>query len=95
MLGYRGERAIKPFVICRKNWLFSNTPKGATASAIIFSVIETAKANDLSPFHYPTFLFEKLPNIDLKDQEQLDQFLPWSDTLPDRCRRPIKNQGGE
>lgn len=68
----RSERAIKPFVIGRKNWLFSNTPKGAKASAIIYSIIETAKGNDLSPFHYLTYLFEKIPNIDITDTEQLD-----------------------
>jgi transposase len=86
----RGERAIKPFVIGRKNFLFSNTPKGATASAVIYSVIETAKANGLSPFHYLTWLFEKLPNIDLNDMTQLDELLPWSEALPDVCRVPIK-----
>lgn len=87
----RSERAIKPFVIGRKNFLFSNTPKGATASAIIYSVIETAKANQLSPFHYLTYLFEKLPNIDVKDTSQLDALLPWSKTLPEECRVPSKN----
>jgi len=55
------RRAMKPFVIGRKNFPFSNTPKGATASAIIYSIIETAKANGLSPFHYLTYVFEKLP----------------------------------
>lgn len=86
----RGERAIKPFVIGRKNWMFSNTPKGATASAIIYSVIETAKANQLSPFHYLTHLLEKLPNIDLSDMSQLDTLMPWSDTLPESCKTSSK-----
>jgi len=84
----RGERAIKPFVIGRKNWLFSNTPKGATSSAIIYSIIETAKANDLLPFYYLTYLFEQLPNIDTTNLELLDTYLPWSESLPDNCRRP-------
>lgn len=87
----RGERAMKPFVIGRKNFLFSNTPKGATASAIIYSVIETAKANQLSPFHYLTYLFKKLPNIDLNDTDQLDALLPWSERLPEACRVPSKD----
>jgi transposase len=87
----RGERAIKPFVIGRKNFLFSNTPKGATASAIIYSVVETAKANQLSPFQYLTYLFEKLPNIDLNNMTQLDELLPWSDTLPGSCKVPSKS----
>lgn len=86
----RGERAIKPFVIGRKNWLFSNTPKGATASAVIYSIVETAKANGLSPFHYLSYLFEKLPNINIEDPNQLDKLLPWSETLPDICKTPIK-----
>ena len=58
----RSERSIKPFVIGRKNWLFSNTPRGAKASAIIYSIIETAKENNVEPFNYLTYLFEKLPN---------------------------------
>lgn len=86
----RGERAIKPFVIGRKNWLFNNSPKGATASAIIYSVIETAKANNLSPFQYLQYLFEKLPNIDVEDTDQIDQLLPWSNHLPDVCKTPKK-----
>lgn len=66
----RSERSIKPFVIGRKNWLFSNTPRGAKASAIIYSIIETAKENNLNPYNYLTYLFERLPNIDLKDKDK-------------------------
>lgn len=82
----RAERSIKPFVIGRKNFLFSNTPKGAKASAIIYSMMETAKENHLKPFEYLTYLFDQLPNIDIKKQEQLDTLLPWSETLPESCR---------
>lgn len=82
----RSERSIKPFVIGRKNWLFANTPRGARASAIIYSIIETAKENGLNPFMYLSYLFEKLPNIDITDQANLDKLLPWSDTLPIACR---------
>jgi len=84
----RGERSIKPFVIGRKNFLFSNTPKGAQSSAIIYSIVETAKENGLKPFDYLTYLFERLPNLDTKDKETLDQLLPWSLALPDSCRIP-------
>lgn len=64
----RSERAIKPFVIGRKNWLFANTPRGAKASATIYSVIETAKENGLNPFKYLQYLFEQLPQLaDPKD----------------------------
>jgi transposase len=74
----RAERSIKPFVIGRKNWLFCNTPKGARASAIIYSMVETAKENGLNPYAYLTHLFEKLPNLDSRDNESLDQLLPWN-----------------
>src|SRR5699024_8467192 len=66
----RGERSIKPFVIGRKNWLFSNTAKGANASAIIYSVVETAKENGLNPFNYLKYLFEILPNMDIEDHSK-------------------------
>jgi transposase len=55
------ENSIRPFVVGRKNWLFSGTPEGATASATMYSLIETAKANGLEPYWYLRFLFEKLP----------------------------------
>jgi transposase len=74
----RAERSIKPFVIGRKNWLFCNTPKGAKASAVIYSIIETAKENGLNPYAYLNYLFEKLPNLDFRDDATLDQLLPWN-----------------
>jgi hypothetical protein len=86
----RAERSIKPFVIGRKNWLFSNTIKGAKSSAIIYSIVETAKENGLNPFNYLKYLFEQLPNINLTDKEKLDQLLPWSTTIPEECRVPNK-----
>lgn len=82
----RAERSIKPFVIGRKNWLFSNTPKGAEASAVIYSLIETAKENDLNPFPYLQYLFEQLPNVDIQNPEILKGYLPWSKELPPICR---------
>lgn len=82
----RSERSIKPFVIGRKNFMFTNTPRGAESSAIIYSLIETAKENGLNPFTYLTYLFEQLPQLsDLKDVETVDKFLPWSSTLPINC----------
>jgi transposase len=83
----RSERAIKPFVIGRKNWLFANTPRGAKASGNIYSVIETAKENGLNPFKYLLYLFEQMPQLpDPKDFEALDRLLPWSTSLPLTCR---------
>ncbi|NIV34832.1 MAG: IS66 family transposase [Anaerolineae bacterium] len=55
------ENAIRPFVVGRKNWLFSNTPKGVTASAHLYSLIETAKANGLEPYAYLRYVFTQLP----------------------------------
>jgi len=71
----RAERAIRPLTIGRKNFLFCNTSKGATASVIIYSIVETAKANDLSPFHYFEYLLKKLPNINVSDNKELDALL--------------------
>lgn len=82
----RSERAIKPFVIGRKNFLFSNTPRGAKASATIYSIVETAKENGLNPFAYLRYLFEQLPNIDLNDPKAIDELLPYSSSLPSICR---------
>jgi transposase len=82
----RSERSIKPFVIGRKNWLFASAARGANASATIYSIVETAKENGLNPFNYLQYLFERLPNLDLGDQDALDGLLPWSATLPPGCR---------
>jgi transposase len=86
----RSERSIKPFVIGRKNWLFANTARGAKSSAIIYSIVETAKENGLDPFTYLIHLFEQLPNINLKDTDALDLLLPWSDPVQAKCRVPSK-----
>ena len=70
------ERAIKPFAVGRKNWLFNNTPLGAHASAAMFSLVETAKANNMDPFHFMYRLFEKLPKADT--EEKVEKLLPWN-----------------
>lgn len=70
----RAERAIKPFVIGRKNWLFSNTANGANASAVLYSLIETAKANGLIPFDYLMLSLEHLS----KGVDDIDAILPWN-----------------
>ena len=72
------ENSIRPFVVGRKNWLFSGTPEGAEASALLYSLIETAKANKLEPYAYLRYIFEKLPiAATLEDYEAL---LPWNIT---------------
>ena len=85
----RCERSVKPFVIGRKAWLFSNTPSGASASSVMYSIIETAKENGLHPFQYVKFLLEVLPNATTSEMET---FLPWSVSLPEWCRTPKKKE---
>ena len=71
----RAENTIRPFVIGRKNWLFANSQAGARASANLYSLIETAKANGLEPYAYLKKLFTLLPQAEnLKD---IDALLPW------------------
>jgi transposase len=71
----RVENAIRPFVVGRKNWLFSDTPQGATASALIYSVIESAKANNLEPYSYLRHVLKELPAA--ASVEAFEQLLPW------------------
>jgi transposase len=74
----RAERTVKPFVICRKNFLFANTPRGAQAAATIFSLIETAKETSLNPFEYLTYVFKTAPNMDMNNAEHIEALLPAS-----------------
>ena len=63
----RAERSIKPFVMGRKNWLFANTPGGARASAVIYSLIETAKENELDPYRYLLWVLQNAPQLSEED----------------------------
>ncbi|RDH44598.1 hypothetical protein B9G39_14790 [Zooshikella ganghwensis] len=69
------ENAIRPFVIGRKNWLFANSQSGAKASANLYSLIETAKANGLEPFSYLQRVFTLLPNA--QSLADIEALLPW------------------
>ena len=81
------ERTVKPFVMARKNFLFCDTAKGADASALCFSVMETARRNGLDPFGYLLFLLQELPKLgENPSDEQLIPLLPWDDNLPAYCR---------
>lgn len=80
------ERAIKPFVIGRKNWLFSNTAKGAKSSATIYSIIETAKANGLIVEKYLVYLFDMISKLDIDNKEVIPDIIPWSKKLPPELR---------
>ena len=84
----RAENSIRPFVMGRKNWLFCNSQKGAKASSVVYSIIETAKANGLKPFDYLQFLFETMPNT---TTGSLDFLLPWGEAVPEFCRLPAKS----
>ena len=80
------ENAIRPFTVGRKNWLFCDTPKGADASAIVYTVVETAKANGLEPYRYLKLLLTELPYLGkTPSQEDLMQFLPWSKAMQAAC----------
>jgi hypothetical protein len=75
------ERCIRPFVIGRRNWLFADTPKGAKASANLYSLVETAKANGLEPWRYLDAVFEKLPAA--QSEDDIEALLPWRIELGD------------
>lgn len=80
----RAERSIKPFVIGRKNFLFANTPRGAKASAVMFSLIETAKENGLNPYEYLVYLLKAAQGLDMSNPDQLNTLLP--EHAPQSCR---------
>ena len=85
------ERAIRGFCIGKKNWEVIDTIRGAKSSAIIYSIAETAKANNLKPYEYFEYLLTELPKyMDQTDRSFLEDLLPWSPKLPDRIRKPVK-----
>lgn len=81
------ENAIRPFTVGRKNWLFADTPKGASASAAVYSLIETAKANGLNVFAYLQHLLLYMPDTDWQNHpEELDDLMPWSPEVQEQCK---------
>lgn len=81
------ENAIRPFTVGRKNWLFSDTAKGASASASVYSIIETAKANGLNAYTYLEYLLLYMPDTDWQNHpENLDELMPWSKTVQAECK---------
>ncbi|BFK25873.1 IS66 family transposase [Blautia producta] len=82
------ERAIRGFCIGKKNWQMIDTINGAKASAIIYSIVETAKANNLKPFDYVQYLLEEIPqHMDDTDCAFIEELLPWSEKLPAEIRK--------
>lgn len=86
------ERAIRTFCIGKKNWMFHNTANGAQSSALVYSISETAKLNNLRPYYYFKYILTELPKLcDEKgniDPAKLDYLMPWSGSLPEECRKP-------
>ena len=73
------ENAIRPFTLGRKNWLFCDTPKGAEASAIVYSLVESAKANGIEPFAYLQHVLVQLPYLGkTHSREELESLMPWA-----------------
>ena len=82
------EGSIRGFCVGKHNWHIMDTIDGAKASAIIYSIAETAKANNLKPYNYFEFLLTEIPkHMDDKNLEFLDNLLPWSKNLPEECRK--------
>lgn len=85
------ERSIRTFCIGKKNWMFHNTANGASASAMVYSISETAKLNNLRPYYYFRYILTELPkhcNENGKiDPAELDDLMPWSSELPQECRK--------
>ena len=85
------ERALKNFAIGRRNWLFAKSIRGADASAVVYSITETAMLNGLKPYMYLTYVLEELRQMGpFPKPEELDRLLPWSDSLPKELKTKVK-----
>jgi hypothetical protein len=88
------ERAIRSFCVGKKNWYVIDSIRGADASAILYSITETAKMNNLKPYEYVKHLLKELPKHgEYEAPAFLDNLLPWSDSLPDICRKDTGKTG--
>lgn len=80
------EANIKPFATGRRAWLFADTPRGAFANGVLYTLVESARANDLDVYEYLKYLLTEMPNNHhLENPAVIDQLLPWSEELPDQC----------
>lgn len=86
------ERSIKKFCIGKHNWHIIESKNGAKASAMMYSIAETAKANGLNPFEYFQYLMEQLKEYPRNDvpEDKLSELMPWSEALPDCCKQQLK-----
>ena len=80
------ENAIRPFTVGRKNWLFRDTPDGAQASAVVYTMVEMAKANGVNVYHYLTYLLEKLLDDRMSDDD-LELLAPWNENVKTEIER--------
>lgn len=81
------EAHIRPFATARRSWLFADTPKGAQANAVLYTLVESARANELNIYEYLKHILSVMPNADFHNQpEVIDELLPWSEKIPDECR---------
>lgn len=84
------ERAIRPFCVGQANWHIIDTIHGAKTNAVVYSLVEIAKASHLKYYEYLKYLLTEIPkHMDNTDFSFLENLLPWSDALPDVCRKPI------
>lgn len=81
----RSEQKIRSYVVGRKGWLFCDSPAGATAAAITYSLVETAKSQDLNIFKYIKYVLEQRPSESMTPEE-LEALLPWNEEVKERCR---------
>ena len=81
------ENSIRPFTVGRKNWQFCGSPEGAKASACVYSLVETAKANGLNPYKYLEFLLSRLPGSNFKTNKgTLELMMPWDSLIQETCK---------
>ena len=84
------EQSIRPFCVGKKNWIMIDTVAGAEASAMIYSIAETAKANKLMSYNYFKYLLEEIPrHMDDHGVDFCEDLLLWSDKLPAECRKHL------
>lgn len=87
------EANIKPYATARRAWLFADTPRGAKANAILYTLAESARANKLDVYEYLKYLLAEMPNnAHLEHPEVIEQYLPWSKELPEECRLEHKHK---
>ena len=87
------EQSIRGFCIGKRNWVMIDTVAGANSSAVIYSIAETAKANNLKPYDYFEYLLTGIPKrLDDTDRSFLEDLLSWATSLPANCQKPGKSE---